>query len=85
MLFSSVRVHSYAYVEQTVVLPDVNVGRNVRIYRAIIDRGCDIPENMVIGANHGEDRQRGFRITDKGIVLVTPDMLKQSIRRRARQ
>jgi glucose-1-phosphate adenylyltransferase len=85
LLFSSVRVHSYANVEQTVVLPDVNVGRNVRIYRAIIDRGCDIPDNTVIGANHDEDRQRGFRITDKGIVLVTPDMLKQSIHSIRRQ
>jgi len=79
LLFSNVKVHSYAYIEQTVVLPDVNVGRNTSIYRAILDRGCNIPENMVIGENHDEDRQRGFRVTDKGIVLVTPDMLNQSI------
>jgi len=78
LLFSNVRVHSYAYVEQTVVMPDVSIGRNARISRAIIDRGCDIPENTVIGENHDEDRQRGFRISDKGIVLVTPDMLKQA-------
>ncbi|MGB5306983.1 MAG: glucose-1-phosphate adenylyltransferase [Gammaproteobacteria bacterium] len=78
LLFSNVKVHSYAYIEQTVVLPDVNVGRNTRIHRAILDRGCNIPENMVIGENHDEDRQRGFRVTDKGIVLVTPDMLNQT-------
>ena len=77
LLFSNVRVHSYACVEQTVVMPDVSIGRHARISRAIIDRGCDIPENMVIGENHDEDRQRGFRISDKGIVLVTPDMLNQ--------
>jgi glucose-1-phosphate adenylyltransferase len=78
LLFSNVKVHSYAYIEQTVVLPDVNVGRNTRIHRAILDRGCNIPENMVIGENHDDDRRRGFRVTDKGIVLVTPDMLNQS-------
>ena len=78
LLFSNVKVHSYAYIEQTVVLPDVTVGRNTRIHCAILDRGCNIPENMVIGENHDEDRQRGFRVTDKGIVLVTPDMLNQS-------
>ena len=78
LLFSNVKVHSYAYIEQTVVLTDVNVGRNTRIHRAILDRGCNIPDNMVIGENHDEDRQRGFRVTDKGIVLVTPDMLNQS-------
>lgn len=78
LLFSNVKVHSYACIEQTVVMPDVSVGRNTRIHRAILDRGCNIPENMVIGENHDEDRQRGFRVTDKGIVLVTPDMLNQS-------
>ena len=78
LLFSNVKVHSYACIEQTVVMPDVSVGRNTRIHRAILDRGCNIPENMVIGGNHDEDRQRGFRVTDKGIVLVTPDMLNQS-------
>jgi len=78
LLFSSVTVHSYAYVEQTVVMPDVNIGNNARIQRAIVDRGCNIPENTVIGENHDDDRQRGFRVTDKGIVLVTPEMLNQS-------
>ena len=79
LLFSNVKVHSYAYVEQSVVLPDVSIGRHARILRAIIDRGCVIPEHMVIGENHEEDRKRGFRVTEKGIVLVTPDMLGQSI------
>ena len=78
LLFSNVRIHSYAYIEQTVVMPYVSIGRNARINRAIIDRGCDIPEGMVIGENHDDDRQRGFRISDKGIVLVTPDMLNQA-------
>jgi glucose-1-phosphate adenylyltransferase len=79
LLYSNVKVHSYAYIEQSVVLPDVSIGRHARILRAIIDRGCVIPEHMVIGEDHEEDRKRGFRVTKKGIVLVTPDMLGQSI------
>jgi glucose-1-phosphate adenylyltransferase len=79
LLFSNVKVHSYAYIEQSVVLPDVSIGRYARILRAIIDRGCVIPEHMVIGENHEDDRKRGFRVTENGIVLVTPDMLGQSI------
>ena len=79
LLYSNVKVHSYAYIEQSVVLPEVSIGRHARILRAIIDRGCVIPEHMVIGENHEEDRKRGFRVTEKGIVLVTPDMLGQSI------
>ena len=79
LLYSNVKVHSYAHVDQSVVLPDVSVGRHARILRAIIDRGCVIPDHMVIGVNHNEDRERGFRVTKKGIVLVTPDMLGQSV------
>jgi glucose-1-phosphate adenylyltransferase len=79
LLYSNVKVHSYANIEQSVILPEVSIGRHARIIRAIIDRGCIIPENMVIGEDHEEDRRRGFRVTRKGIVLVTPDMLGQTI------
>lgn len=79
LLYSNVKVHSYAHVEQSVVLPEVSVGRHARILRAIIDRACIIPDHMVIGVNHNEDRERGFRVTDNGIVLVTPDMLGQPV------
>jgi glucose-1-phosphate adenylyltransferase len=79
LLFSNVKVHSYAEITKSVILPDVEVGRNARINKAIIDRGCTIKKGMSIGVDHEEDRQRGFRVTDKGVVLVTPDMLKQKI------
>jgi len=78
LLFSNVKVKSYTQVEESVVLPGVTIGRHVRINKAIIDRGCNIPEGMIIGEDHEQDRQRGFRVTGKGVVLVTPDMLKQS-------
>jgi len=79
LLFSNVKVHSYAQVDESVLLPDVQIGRKARIKRAILDRGCDVAEGMVIGEDHEEDRKRGFRVTEKGVVLVTPDMLGQSI------
>jgi glucose-1-phosphate adenylyltransferase len=79
LLFSNVKVHSYTRIEDTVVLPEVDIGRHVRIQRAIIDRGCVIPTHTVIGEDHQQDRARGFRVTDQGVVLVTPDMLGQSI------
>ena len=78
LLFSNVKVHSYARVKDSVVLPDVEIGRNARITRAIIDRGCTIEPGMVIGEDHDADRERGFRVTEKGVVLVTPDMLHQT-------
>jgi glucose-1-phosphate adenylyltransferase len=79
LLFSRVRVHSYSQVSESVVLPDVDIARNCRIHRAIIDRGAKIPEGTVIGEDAEADRSRGFRVTDTGLTLVTPDMLGQHL------
>ncbi|MCU7923175.1 MAG: glucose-1-phosphate adenylyltransferase [Candidatus Thiodiazotropha sp. (ex Dulcina madagascariensis)] len=78
LLFSNVRVNSYSEVNETVVLPDVNIGRNCQISRAVIDRGCDIPEGTNIGEDPEADAER-FYVSEKGIVLVTPEMLGQVI------
>ena len=79
LLFSNVKVNSYATVTDSVILPEVNIGRHCRINKAIIDRGCMLAEGTIIGEDHAADRQRGFRVTDNGVVLVTPDMLGQSL------
>ena len=76
LLFSDVHVHSYSQVEESVVLPKVDIGRNVKIKRAIIDSACKIPSGMQIGINQADDIARGFRISQDGIVLVTPSMLQ---------
>ena len=75
LLFNNVEVCSYSEVTDSVVLPDVTILRNCKIKKAIIDRGCVIPDNTTIGYDHDHDRQRGFRVTDSGVVLVTRDML----------
>jgi glucose-1-phosphate adenylyltransferase len=77
LLFSQVAVHSYTLIEESVVLPEVDVGRDCYIGRAIVDRGCEIPAGMRIGEDREADAAR-FRVTDKGIVLVTPEMLKRN-------
>jgi glucose-1-phosphate adenylyltransferase len=76
LLFSNVRVKSYTVLEDVVALPNARIGRNCRISRAVIDKGCEIPDGMVIGENHEEDKAR-FHITPKDVVLVTPEMLGQ--------
>jgi glucose-1-phosphate adenylyltransferase len=77
LLFSDVAVHSYSTITESVLLPQVQIGRHCRIHRAIIDRGCRIAPQTEIGVNHQRDAERGFRITANGIVLVTPKMLGQ--------
>ena len=79
LLFSNVKIHSYTTIEETVVLPEVEIGRRCTIRRAIIDRGCNIPDGTTIGVDHAEDKKRGFRVSEQGITLVTPDMLGQPI------
>ena len=79
LIFSRCRVHSYSRVNDSVVLPDCDISERCRITRAIIDRGCKISAGTVIGENKEEDRQRGFRVTEKNITLVTPDMLGQKM------
>ena len=78
LLFSNVKVNSYARVENSVVLPEVYIGRNCTIKNAIIDRACNIPEGTQIGVNHEQDAER-FHVSEKGIVLVTPEMLGQEL------
>ena len=74
VLFSNVRVETGARVEDTVVLPDSEVGAGARVTKAVLDRGCHIPPGMVIGEDERHDRDR-FRVSDSGVVLVTPEML----------
>jgi glucose-1-phosphate adenylyltransferase len=75
-MFSNVRVNSYTTVNDSVILPDVDIGRNCRISRAVIDRGCHIPEGTVIGEDPELDAKR-FHVSSRGVVLVTPEMLAQ--------
>jgi glucose-1-phosphate adenylyltransferase len=72
-------VHSYSTIEDTVVLPDVDIGEGCHVKRAIIDRGTVLEPGTVIGEDPDADRERGFRITASGITLVTPDMLGQHL------
>ncbi|TCO81178.1 glucose-1-phosphate adenylyltransferase [Plasticicumulans lactativorans] len=74
VLFSNVRVHEHALVEDSVVLPNTQIGAGARIRRAVLDRGCVIPPGMVIGEDPEADRAR-FRVTDAGVILVVPEML----------
>ena len=79
VLFSRVRANSWSTIEESVILPEVEIGRHCRLRKVILDRGCSIPEGMQIGVDHEEDRARGFRVTAGGVTLVTRPMLGQSV------
>lgn len=79
MLFSNVHVNSHSLIEDSVVLPNSTIGWHCRINRAIVDKGCKIPEGAVIGEDPEKDAKRFYVSPDK-VVLVTPEMLGQKYR-----
>ncbi len=76
LLFNNVRVNSYSAVSDSVILPDVDIGRHCRIRKAVIERWTRIPAHTVVGENPEDDAER-FHVAEDGIVVVTPEMLER--------
>jgi glucose-1-phosphate adenylyltransferase len=57
-----------------VILPYVQIARNVHLHRVVVDRGVHIPEGLVVGEDPELDAKR-FRRTDAGICLITQQMI----------
>ncbi|MEP7068100.1 MAG: glucose-1-phosphate adenylyltransferase [Usitatibacter sp.] len=79
LLFSNVRVHSYCTINESVLMPEVEVGRGAILSRCVVDQGCRIPPGLAAGLDLEADRKR-FHVTDKGVTLITPAMLGQNLR-----
>jgi glucose-1-phosphate adenylyltransferase len=74
VLFSRVRINSYCAVEGAVLLPGVEVKRHAQLKNVVVDRGCRIPEGLVIGHDAEADAKNFIR-TEQGISLVTQERL----------
>ena len=74
LLFTNVRVHSYARIDGGVILPNADIGRGARLSRVIVEKGVRIPPGLVVGEDPGEDARR-FARTDKGVCLITQPMI----------
>jgi glucose-1-phosphate adenylyltransferase len=70
VVFHNVRVNSFSTVCESVLFPGVDVGRNARLHRCIIDKGVRIPAGTVIGEDPDEDRAR-FTVSEGGVAVVT--------------
>jgi glucose-1-phosphate adenylyltransferase len=78
ILSPNVRVNSYAVVENSILFDGVDVGRYCRIRRTIVDKEVKIPPNTTIGYDLEHDRQRGFLITEQGVVVIAKAELPES-------
>jgi glucose-1-phosphate adenylyltransferase len=78
LLSTNVVVERHSLIEDSVVLPNVEIGRRVILKNAIVDKFCRVPDQFTAGVDLEEDRRR-FEVTPRGTILITPDMLGQNI------
>jgi glucose-1-phosphate adenylyltransferase len=81
LLYSRVHTHSRSVIEQSVLMPGCDIGERCKLRKVIVDSRCVIPKDMVIGYDRAQDEANGFRVTDKGVTLVTKDMLTKLLKK----
>ncbi len=69
VLASSVHVHSYASIEDSVLFPGVEVGRGAVVKRAIVDKNVRIAPGAQVGVDRERDRER-FAVSAGGVVVI---------------
>jgi glucose-1-phosphate adenylyltransferase len=78
LLFLKVRVHEHGLIQDSVILPNVQIGRRVRLKRVVVDKLCVLPDDFTAGIDPESDR-RLFHVTEAGVTLITPEMLGQRV------
>ena len=59
-----------AYVQRSVLLDNVRIGRGCVVRNAIIDKNVVVPDGTLIGVDHDEDRRRGFVVSEGGVTVL---------------
>ncbi len=80
ILFAKVRVGEHSLIEDSLLLPDSVVGRHVTLRRVVVDKRCFLPDGFSAGVDAELDRAR-FHVTERGITLITAEMLGQATSR----
>jgi glucose-1-phosphate adenylyltransferase len=74
LLGPNVRVNSFSYITDSIIMNNCNIGRHARIRRAIIDKNVTVPEGYEIGFDLDSDRKK-FTVTDSGIVVIAKNQV----------
>jgi len=69
LIGNNVRINSYSYIGDSIIMNNCNIGRRAKIRRAIIDKNVNVPEGYEIGYN-AEDDAKKFTLTETGIVVI---------------
>ena len=78
VLFSNVHVKDYCDIQDSVILPNVEIGNNVTLRRTIVDKYCRLPDGLSAGVDAEADRKR-FHVTERGITVIVPESLGQRV------
>lgn len=76
ILFAKVRVAEHCLIEDSLILPDVVIGRHVQLRKVVVDKRCVLPDGFCAGLDPQQDR-RHFHVTEGGVTLITASMLGQ--------
>lgn len=79
ILSYNVTVHTGALVQDSVVLPGVDIGQGCQLHKVIVESGCNLPAGLIVGKDPVLDGQCFYR-TEQGVTLITPEMLGQGER-----
>ncbi len=74
LLGPNVRVNSFSYVTDSIIMNNCNIGRHARIRRAIIDKNVIVPEGYEIGFDLDADKKK-FTVTESGIVVIAKNQV----------
>ena len=67
LLFSNVRIEDRCTIEDSVLLPNVVVGRKSVLKKAVVDKHCRLTEGFTAGLDPDEDRRR-FGVSGQDVV-----------------
>jgi glucose-1-phosphate adenylyltransferase len=70
VLSPGVRINSWARVEDSVILHNVEIGRRAVVQNAIIDKNVIVPPGAQVGVDKEHDLERGFVVSPGGITVV---------------
>ncbi len=74
LLGPNVKVNSFTYITDSIIMNNCNIGRHARIRRTIMDKNVKVPEGYEIGFDLESDKKK-FHVTESGIVVISKNQI----------